>query len=37
MQGKTINGFELKRLLGVGSMAEIWCVDDEISIKKRKQ
>ena len=30
MQGKTINGFELKRPLGVGGMAEVWYAQNEI-------
>ena len=30
MQGKTIIGFELKRLLGKGGMAEVWYADNQI-------
>ena len=30
MQGKTINGFELKNRLGVGGMAEVWYAENEI-------
>lgn len=33
MQGKTINGFELKSLLGVGGMAEVWYAENEIGMK----
>ena len=30
MQGKKINGFELKNRLGVGGMAEVWYAENEI-------
>lgn len=30
MQGQVINGFELKRLLGKGGMAEVWYAENEI-------
>ena len=33
MQGKTINGFTLQRLLGVGGMAEVWYAESEIGMK----
>ena len=33
MQGKTINGFELKRRLGVGGMAEVWYAENRIGKK----
>ena len=33
MQGKIINGFELKKLLGVGGMAEVWYAESKIGMK----
>ena len=33
MQGKKINGFELKRQLGVGGMAEVWYAENKIGKK----
>lgn len=33
MQGKTINGFTLQRLLGVGGMAEVWYAESNIGMK----
>ena len=33
MQGKTINGFTLQRLLGVGGMAEVWYAESRIGTK----
>lgn len=33
MQGKTINGFTLLHLLGVGGMAEVWYAENEIGLK----
>ena len=33
MQGKSINGFTLQRLLGTGGMAEVWYAESEIGMK----
>ena len=33
MQGKSINGFTLQRLLGVGGMAEVWYAESKIGTK----
>ena len=33
MQGKTINGFILQRLLGTGGMAEVWYAESKIGMK----
>ena len=33
MQGKTINGFGLKRQLGVGGMAEVWYAENELGMQ----
>ena len=33
MQGKTINGFTLQRLLGEGGMAEVWYAESKIGTK----
>ncbi len=33
MQGKTINGFTLQRLLGTGGMAEVWYAENKIGKK----
>ena len=33
MQGKTINGFTLKHLLGAGGMAEVWYAENKIGKK----
>ena len=33
MQGKTINGYTLQQLLGVGGMAEVWLADNAIGKK----
>lgn len=33
MEGKTINGFTLQRLLGVGGMAEVWLGENKIGKK----
>ena len=33
MQGKSINGFELQRLLGTGGMAEVWYAENKLGKK----
>ena len=33
MKGKTINGFEIKQLLGTGGMAEVWYAESKIGMK----
>ena len=33
MQGKTINGFTLQRLLSTGGMAELWYAENNIGMK----
>ena len=33
MQGKTINGFELQRLIGKGGMAEVWMAENKLGKK----
>lgn len=33
MEGKTINGFTIKSLLGVGGMAEVWLAENKIGKK----
>lgn len=33
MQGKTINGFELQQLIGVGGMAEVWQAENKLGKK----
>ena len=33
MQGKTINGFEMQQLIGVGGMAEVWLAENKLGKK----